>query len=54
MAKDKKMAPEEGFEPPTKWLTATCSTVELFRNTSRGQNWIVLIFVNRIMLFFGE
>ena len=49
----KKMAPEEGFEPPTKWLTATCSTVELFRNTSRGQNWIVLIFVNRIMLFFG-
>ena len=46
----KKMAPEEGFEPPTKWLTATCSTVELFRNTSRGQIWIVLIFVNRIML----
>ncbi len=26
------MAPEEGFEPPTKWLTATCSTIELFRN----------------------
>jgi len=21
-----KKAPEEGLEPPTKWLTATCST----------------------------
>ncbi len=26
-----KLAPEEGFEPPTGWLTATCSTAELLR-----------------------
>ncbi len=26
------MAPQEGFEPPTKWLTATCSTAELLWN----------------------
>lgn len=25
------LAPEEGFEPPTGWLTATCSTAELLR-----------------------
>ncbi len=23
------LAREEGFEPPTRWLTATCSTTEL-------------------------
>ncbi len=27
-----KMAPEEGFEPPTQRLTAACSTTELLRN----------------------
>lgn len=26
-----KLAPEEGFEPPTKRLTAACSTTELLR-----------------------
>ena len=26
------MAPEEGFEPPTRRLTAACSTTELLRN----------------------
>lgn len=26
------MAPWEGFEPPTNWLTANCSTTELPRN----------------------
>ena len=26
------MAPEEGFEPPTNWLTVNCSTTELLRN----------------------
>ena len=26
------MAPREGFEPPTNWLTANCSTTELSRN----------------------
>ena len=28
----KKMAPAAGFEPATKWLTATYSTAELCRN----------------------
>ena len=27
-----KMAPAPGFEPGTKWLTATYSTAELCRN----------------------
>ena len=27
-----KMAPEDGFEPPTRRLTAGCSTAELFGN----------------------
>ncbi len=27
------MAPDAGFEPATKWLTATYSTAELIRNT---------------------
>ena len=30
--KAKKMAPTAGFEPATKWLTATYSTAELCRN----------------------
>ena len=30
--KDKKMAPAAGFEPATKWLTATYSTAELCRS----------------------
>ena len=29
-----KMAPWEGIEPPTNWLTANCSTAELPRNMS--------------------
>lgn len=28
----KEMAPDAGFEPATKWLTATYSTAELIRN----------------------
>lgn len=28
-----KVAPEEGFEPPTNRLTADCSTAELLRNS---------------------
>ena len=27
--REKKLAQAEGFEPPTRWLTATCSTPEL-------------------------
>lgn len=23
---DKRVAPRDGLEPPTQWLTATCST----------------------------
>ena len=30
--KGKKMAPAVGFEPTTKWLTATYSTAELCRS----------------------
>ena len=30
--KQKKMAPALGFEPRTKWLTATYSTAELCRS----------------------
>ena len=26
------LAPREGLEPPTNWLTANCSTIELSRN----------------------
>ena len=29
---DQKMAPAAGFEPATKWLTATYSTAELCRS----------------------
>ena len=35
-----KMAPWEGFEPPTKWLTVTCSTTELPRNIFKLDNRI--------------
>jgi hypothetical protein len=28
------VAPWEGFEPPTNWLTANCSTTELPRNAA--------------------
>src|SRR6188508_2085165 len=31
------LAPEEGFEPPTRRLTAACSTTELLRKESRGE-----------------
>ena len=30
---ERKMAPEEGFEPPTRRLTAACSTTELLRKS---------------------
>ena len=33
------MAPDAGFEPATKWLTATYSTAELIRNL-RGCDWV--------------
>jgi hypothetical protein len=29
------MAPREGIEPPTNWLTANCSTAELPRNAEK-------------------
>ena len=32
------MAPEEGFEPPTRRLTAACSTTELLRKDPKGTN----------------
>lgn len=35
-------APGAGFEPTTKWLTATCSTTELPRN-SRNKNITLFI-----------
>lgn len=31
------LAPREGIEPPTYWLTASCSTVELPENTWMGR-----------------
>jgi hypothetical protein len=31
-----RVAPEEGFEPPTQRLTAACSTTELLRNNHGG------------------
>ena len=39
------MAPAHGFEPWTKWLTATYSTAELCRNIKRSGavkniNWL--------------
>ena len=37
----KKMAPRDGFGPPTRWLTASCSTAELSRNA-------VYIFISNI------
>jgi hypothetical protein len=30
-----KVAPAVGFEPTTKWLTATYSTIELRRNSQK-------------------
>ena len=34
------MAPDAGFEPATKWLTATYSTAELIRNEVKIKNFI--------------
>lgn len=41
----KKMAPAVGFEPTTKWLTATYSTAELCRSVvSSIIAWYALIY----------
>ena len=41
--KGKKLAPAAGFEPATKWLTATYSTAELCRSVSTFLNIAVLL-----------
>ena len=52
------MAPDTGFEPVTKWLTATYSTAELIRNvvlTSLLSGGIIVKFflhVKSFSLFF--
>ena len=34
-----RVAPWEGIEPPTNWLTANCSTAELPRNSKYFNNF---------------
>ena len=34
LIRNSEMAPWEGIEPPTNWLTANCSTAELPRNNN--------------------
>ncbi len=41
------MAPRDGLEPPTQWLTATCSTAEL---PGKSLKYIVLKVQNQDML----
>ena len=38
------MAPDAGFEPATKWLTATYSTAELIRNKQRRDYIVFLLY----------
>ena len=35
------LAPQDGIEPPTKWLTVTCSTAELLGN--KTTYWYTLV-----------
>ena len=41
------MAPDVGFEPTTKWLTATYSTAELIRN----KNAIIIEIQTKVNIF---
>ena len=43
------MAPDAGFEPATKWLTATYSTAELIRNKQRARLYIKLFLLSRVL-----
>ncbi len=40
------MAPDAGFEPATKWLTATYSTAELIRNMHKVEIALYRIFLH--------
>ena len=44
---DKKMAPRVGFEPTTKWLTATYSAIELPRN-------VIILILEDLFYFFRD
>lgn len=43
------MAPEEGLEPPTYWLTASYSTIELLRNGSQCRTRTYSVDVNSVV-----
>lgn len=45
----KEVAPDAGFEPATKWLTATYSTAELIRNKQRARLYIKLFLLSRVL-----
>ena len=40
-----KMAPAPGFEPGTKWLTATYSTAELCRSMNKSFSMLLNIYL---------
>lgn len=44
-----KLAPEEGLEPPTYWLTASYSTIELLRNGSQCRIRTYSVDVNSVV-----
>ncbi len=51
------MAPDVGFEPTTKRLTAAYSTAELIWNIAQKRNKIIIDFfynVKRIVVFFKK
>ncbi len=52
------MAPAPGFEPGTKWLTATYSTAELCRSMNKSSSMLFNIYLfpekaNLYLLFFA-
>ena len=49
-----KMAAQAGFEPATKWLTATCSTTELLSNFTSGKGEIRGLVPPLSMVFWQE
>lgn len=44
------MAPDAGFEPATKWLTATYSTAELIRNKYQIKTKLYINFYKKSIL----
>lgn len=48
------MAPDAGFEPATKWLTATYSTAELIRNKQKSRLYRKILPLSRVESFVWD